>query len=284
MTRELIFEQAPDLRRLYAAAVMRRGPRGTALPDIRAVREGVTIDLSVLLDYARLCRFTLGRAVPTTFLHLIAFPLQVAVMGDRDFPLPLVGAVHVENVITALRPVGMEEVVDVAVHAEGLRPHRRGRQVDVVSEVSVGGVVVWREVSTYLSRDGDHPDAPSSRAPDLGEVSATPHALWRVPAGVGRSYAALSGDWNPIHLHTVGARLLGYRTTIAHGMYTYAQLMALLGPRLPDAGLTSHVWFRKPLHLPSTVQVRSLIRDGRTLSVVERAGGTSQHALVENTW
>lgn len=284
MTRELIFEQPPELRRLYASALLRRGARRTELTDVRVVRPAVAIDPAVVLDYARLCRFTVGSAVPVTFPHLIAFPLQVAVMGQPDFPLPLVGAVHVANVITSLRPIGMHEVLDVAVHAEQLRPHRRGRQVDVVSELTSGGALVWREISTYLSRDGDHPDAPSSHAPGLGDVPATPHARWQVPTTVGRSYAALSGDWNPIHLHSLGARLLGYPTVIAHGMYTYARVMAALGSRLPGAGLTSRVWFRKPLPLGSTVQMRSLVAKRITLSVVEQAGGAIQHAAVENTW
>lgn len=284
MTRELTFAQAPDLRGLYAGAVLRRGSRPSTLPDIRAVRRDVAIDPGAVLDYARMFRFTVGSTLPVTFPHLFAFPLQIAVLGDREFPMPLLGAVHVENVITSLRPIRLDEMLDITVQAEHLRPHRRGRQVDVVSEISAGGAPVWREVSTYLNRGEDHPDAPTSPAPDLSDLPATPHATWRLPEGVGRAYAALSGDWNPIHLHALTARPLGFPSAIAHGMYTYARLMAALGPKLPDAGLTSRVWFRKPLRLPSTVRLRSVVGEGRTLSVVEHANGEVQHAVVENIW
>jgi acyl dehydratase len=197
----------------------------------------------------------------------------------------LLGAVHIENRITVSRPIALDETLDVSVWAEALRPHRRGRQVDLVSEVSVAGRVVWHGVSTYLSRGSEHPEAPSSEPPaldSLAGVSTGP--TWRLGEGTGRSYAAVSGDWNPIHVHALAARPLGFPTAIAHGMYSYARVLAALGPRLPESGLTSRVWFRKPVRLPSTVRVRTAFDPTRTLSVLEEAKGDVDHAIVENTW
>ena len=77
-------------------------------------------------------------------------------MSRRDFPVPMVGLVHVENRITWTRPLEYDETLDVRVHAADLRPHRRGRLVDLVAEVTSRDEVVWRGVSTYLARgDGD---------------------------------------------------------------------------------------------------------------------------------
>lgn len=284
MTRELTFDRAPDLKRIYAQAVGRRGVGGDSLPDVVAVRRGVLVDPDRLVDYARVCGFTVGSTLPVTYPHLLAFPLQMAVMSEPGFPLPLMGTVHTENVITALRPIRTDEVLDITVHAEHLRPHRRGRQVDVVSEVSAGGAPVWRGVSTYFSRGTEHPEAPRSEPPGLDAVSPVPEATWRLPEATGRRYAAVSGDWNPIHLHALTAKPLGFPTAIAHGMYTYARVLAHLAPKLPEAGLTSRVWFRKPLRLPSSVRIRSLLEDGRTLTVVEHVKGEIEHAVVENTW
>jgi acyl dehydratase len=285
MTREIVFDTAPDLKRILARAVLRRGGGGETVPDVRAVRRGIRIDLDHLVDYARVCGFTVAASLPMTYPHLLVFPLQMSVMGDRAFPMQLLGAVHVENVIHATRPIAPDEVLDAVVWAENLRPHRRGRQVDLVSEVTAGGEVVWREVSTYLVRGAEHPDAPRSEAPDLdalGTVTAGP--TWRLGEGAGRAYAAVSGDWNPIHIHALTAKPLGFPTVIAHGMYTYARVLASLGTKLPDAGVTSHVWFRKPVHLASTVRVRSVLGPRRTLSVLEHARGDIEHAVIENTW
>lgn len=285
MTREIVLEQGPDLRRIYATAVLRRGSSSDTLPDVRYSRSGLRVDVDDLVAYARVCRFPVGGTLPPTYPHLVAFPLQMAVMSGEGFPLPLLGAVHVENRIEVRRPIGLDDTLDVSVWATDLRPHRRGRQVDLLSEVSTGGEVVWRGTSTYLSRGTEHPEATPSEPPStasLDRVAAGP--LWRLGEGTGRAYAAVSGDWNPIHVHKLTARPLGFPSAIAHGMYSYARVLASLGPKLPDEGLTSRIWFGKSLRLPSTVRLRTAFEPSRTLSVLENAKGGIEHAVVENTW
>ena len=285
MTKEITLEGPPDLRRIYATAALRRGRSGDALPDVRVSRAGVRVDLDDLVAYSHVCRFPVDGSLPVTYAHLLAFPLQMTVMSDDRFPLPLMGAVHVENRIQVVRPVTTDEVLDVSVRAENMRPHRRGRQVDLVSEVEVRGELVWRGVSTYLSRGQEDPEAEASEPPALDAlepVAAGP--VWRLGEGTGRAYAAVSGDWNPIHVHALTARPLGFPTAIAHGMYSYARVLASLGPRLPQEGLSSRVWFRKPVRLPSTVRLRTAFDPGRTLSVLESADGDVEHAVVENSW
>lgn len=285
MTKEITLDGAPDLRRIYATAALRRGNDGDILPDVRYSRAGIRVDVDDLVAYSRVCRFAVSGALPVTYPHLVAFPLQMAVMSGDRFPLPLLGVVHVENRIEVVRPVGVDEPLDVSVWAQDLRPHRRGRQVDLVSEVGVRGEVVWRGVSTYLSRGREHPEVESSDPPStesLDAVAAGP--LWRFDEGTGRAYAAVSGDWNPIHVHALTAKPLGFPSAIAHGMYAYARVLASLGPRLPEVGLTSRVWFRKPVRLPSTVRLRTAFGSSRTLSVLEDAKGEIEHAVVANTW
>ncbi|GAA2485048.1 MaoC family dehydratase [Terrabacter carboxydivorans] len=285
MTKEITLDGTPDLRRIYATAALRRGNDSATLPDVRYSQAGIRVEVDDLVAYSHVCRFPVSGTLPATYPHLLAFPLQMAVMSGDRFPLPLLGAVHVENRIEVVRPIGIDEALDVSVWAQDLRPHRRGRQVDLVSEVGVRGQVVWRGVSTYLSRGAEHPEAQSSDPPStdlLASVTAGP--LWRLGEGTGRAYAAVSGDWNPIHMHALTARPLGFPTAIAHGMYSYARVLASLGPRLPDSGLASRVWFRKPVRLPSTVRLRTAFEGSRTISVLENAKGEIEHAVVENTW
>jgi len=283
VTKEIALGSAPDLKRIYATAALKRGSSSDTPPDVRVARAGVRVDVDDLAAYAHLCRFPVAITLPMTYPHLLAFPLQMVVMsGDR---FPLLGAVHVENGITVTRPIRIDEPLDVEVWAENLRPHRRGRQVDLVSEVSVSGAVVWRGVSTYLSRGAEHPEAEPSAPPSLDALAGvTAGPTWRFGEGAGRAYAAVSGDWNPIHVHALTARPLGFPTAIAHGMYSYARVLASLGPRLPESGLTSRVWFRKPVRLPSSVRLRTAFGSARALSVLEPVKGEAEHAVVENTW
>ena len=78
---------------------------------------------------------------------------------------------------------------------------------------------------------------------------------WRLPADLGREYAAVSGDHNPIHLYPLTAKAFGFQRQIAHGMWSKARCVAAFENRLPDAA-TVEVEFKKPIFLPGKVAVR----------------------------
>lgn len=244
---------APSLPRLYAKAVLTARGRGGQLPDTVLRLESARVDRDRLLAYQRLCGFAGGDVLPHTYPHLLGFPLQMELMARPDFPLALPGLVHVENTITARRALTADDQLEVTVCAERLRDHPKGQLVDILTEAHRGGERVWEGRSTYLRRGTAHPVAPAPEpAPDFPE--GDPAALWRLPERLGREYAAVSGDVNPIHLHAITARAMGFRSAIAHGMWTYARTLAALGPRTgrPSA---SQVWFRKPVVLPSAVEL-----------------------------
>ncbi|MEV4117578.1 MaoC/PaaZ C-terminal domain-containing protein [Micromonospora sp. NPDC049645] len=232
------------------------GRRGPELPAVELTVGGVTVDRGHLADYDRVCGFRLTDRLPATFPHVMGFPLTLRLMTAPDFPMPLIGLVHVGNRITTHRPISADETLDFSTYAENLRPHDRGRQVDVVLVGSVAGEEVWRGVSTYLGREGE----PGGR--DRGERPAPPVATarWRVETRVGTEYARVSGDHNPIHTSRLGARLFGFRRPIAHGMWSKARCLAALEARLPDA-YTVEVAFKLPVPLPSTVNF-ALLPDG----------------------
>jgi acyl dehydratase len=244
---------APSLPRLFVrAALTQRGRRGD-LPGYALRRPGVEVDRDHLLSYQRICGFNGGDVLPHSYPHLLGFPLQVQLMADRAFPLPLPGLVHLENQVTAHRRLLADDVLDLTVSAEHLRAHPKGTLVDLVTAVDVDGQRTWEGRSTYLRRGrGDANAAAPSPAPPMPQGPAA--GVVRLPEGLGRAYAAVSGDVNPIHLHPLSARAMGFPRAIAHGMWTYARALSTLGPATSEAG-SSHVWFQKPVLLPSTVEV-----------------------------
>ncbi|SFJ52098.1 MaoC like domain-containing protein [Amycolatopsis sacchari] len=242
---------APRLAPLYAKALLpSRG--GDTLPDAEYVRRDVEFDPRHVAAYDQVCGFRFGDELPATYPHMLAFPLQMALMTRPDFPFPLLGMVHVANRITQHRPVRLGDTVSVRVWAENLRPHEKGRQFDVLSEVSTSDSVVWTEVSTYLRRGGGG----EKSAPGKQLAAPSPNAIWRVPSDIGRRYAEVSGDRNPIHLHPLTAKLFGFPSAIAHGMWTKARVLAAFEGRLPDA-YTVDVRFKLPVLLPAKVAFTS---------------------------
>ncbi|GAA2731036.1 MaoC/PaaZ C-terminal domain-containing protein [Pedococcus aerophilus] len=244
---------APALGPLFARAAVTQRGRGGDLPGHGLRLAGVEVDRAHLLDYQHLCRFAGGDVLPHTYPHVIGFPLQVALMADRSFPLPLPGLVHLENRITVHRRLTADDRIDLTVHSADLRPHPKGTLVDLVTEVDVAGERVWEGRSTYLRRGHGAAGAP---APVTGPAvpDGPPAGVLRLPEGLGRAYAAVSGDVNPIHLHAVTAKAMGFPRAIAHGMWTAARTLAVVGP-VTSGPSTSTVWFRKPVLLPSTVEL-----------------------------
>lgn len=87
--------------------------------------------------------------------------------------------------------------------------------------------------------------------PGGGEL-VEPAVRWTLPGGLGRRYASVSGDRNPIHLSALTARPFGFRGAIAHGMWTAARCLAEVDHRLPEA-YTLDIRFRRPVPVPSLV-------------------------------
>jgi len=255
------YAAAPSTLPLYVRAVLPALPLVGSLPGIRhrsgevpalvLERTGVRTDTDHLADYAALCGFRLGGTVPTTYPHLAAFGLQLALMADSSFPFAPMGVVHVANTIDQHRPLGVDEVYDVRVQAANLRPHPRGRLIDLVSSASVAGEPVWSETMTLLSR-GRSDDSVADPLPLRDAAAPAGDIRWPVAADLGRRYASVSGDRNPIHLYGVTAQAFGFPRQIAHGMWTKARCLAALQNRLPDAFCVT-VAFRKPVLLPTTV-------------------------------
>lgn len=298
------------------------GRRDPALPEVTYRVAGVpTGDAAApdhvggaahLARYVRLVGEAPSEVLPAGYLHVLGFPLATAVMVRTDFPLPLLGMVHLANSVSVLRPVQLGDTLEVRAWAERLRPHRRGVQVDLVTEVSVertdeeratgsglsATTLAYRGVSTYLAKGVTLPGSPAGE--DATAASSTeafvaplPTARWTLGAGTGRSYAAVSGDRNPIHTSALGAKAFGFPRAIAHGMYTAARALAEAGPRRGD----TYDWtvsFAKPVLLPSTVDVAlrpagdvpAAVRDavGQVAPAVPDDAGDPTTGVVYQAW
>jgi acyl dehydratase len=274
-----VLEAAPNLAALYAKAAVTAWGRGGDLPATRLARTGVEVDPAHLAAYARVCRFPLNDVLPATYPHMLTFPLQMALMSDRSFPLALPGLVHVRNRIEAVRPIGADVLLDLEVWAERFAEHRSGATVDLCATVSAGGAEIWRSRSTYLARGAKAPDAAPEADVDVpvGDLERAA-VTWRIPDDAGRRYAKVSGDVNPIHLSGLAAKAFGFKRAIAHGMWVKARVLASLSGRLPEA-FDVDVAFKKPLFLPSTVALATARAGGGWDVAVRNATSGTEHLV-----
>ena len=278
----LEFESRPSLSGSYLRAVLGawKPRRSSLLPEIRAVQRTVRVEPAAVERFRRLFGLDPTGPVPPTFAHVLAAPLQLQVLTHPEFPVRVLGTVHVRNSIVQLRPLQAGEMTDLQARCADLRQVHNGLEYDVVTEVfDRTGVRVWHGRSTHLLRDprlqGRLRTAPSGVATAQGGWERS--WSFALAANSGRRYAALSGDWNPIHLSALSARLFGFRRAIIHGMWTYAKALAVLEPHLPGEPLAFDIQFRRPLFLPGRAVVRARAdadQQGWRFSVEDPRGAT----------
>jgi MaoC like domain/N-terminal half of MaoC dehydratase len=266
-------QSSPSILPLYARAAAPMIPGaswlpfvpggGGEIPDLELDLAGVRAKPEDVAAYAKVCGFALRDHLPPTYPHVLAFPLHMAVMADGSFPFGAVGLVHVANRIEQHRRIGVGEELTIHVRPTKLQPHSKGRTFSLITEVSADGEPVWASTSTMLRRGGGAPTkqpADGTQSEHIDDFEAhrptDGGAKWKLGGDLGRRYAAVSGDRNPIHMHSLTAKPLGFPGAITHGMWTKARCLAALESRLPDAFATE-VRFRKPILLPGRVEFAS---------------------------
>jgi hypothetical protein len=249
------YDDAPGLGSLYARTVRATISRAAYVPDADGLRlelPHVVVDQDQLAKYRDVTGFGAAPTLPVTYPHVLAFPLHLDLMSDPSFPYKPMGIVHLSNTITQHAPIPVHSDLAVAVQGSPERQHPKGTVFDIRSEIRAGDRVVWSGTTTLLSRGTGTPDAHPELLP---EPSLDPDASWDLHGNLGRRYAAVSGDRNPIHLYKLSAQAFGFPRQIAHGMWAKAATLASIERTtgLPDA-FTVRVEFRKPLTLPSLVR------------------------------
>ncbi len=198
-----------------------------------------------------------------TYPHVLGFPLSMQLMTSRNFPMPVLGLVHVNNTITVHETIKRDRELLIRVHAEGPRAHHRGAEVDLVTEAFADDSLLWAETSTYLARGSK-----------IGTGEPSPKVEWPMPTqrahvrevriggDIGRRYGSVSGDRNPIHIHPLTARAFGFKRAIAHGMWTLANSLAVATiPFEPPYRVSAT--FRKPVFLPTSARLLTATEDGQ---------------------
>ncbi|MFI8554165.1 MAG: MaoC family dehydratase [Pseudomonadales bacterium] len=259
------YDALPKAHTTYANIVKSLLPIGNGgkvsrdqLPQSTYYVDDLHIDQENLDDYRKICGFADDGKVPATYFSVLSQTLQMNMMVKEPFPFAMLGLVHVDNSVTQYRPIGERETVAMSVTFDNLRDHAQGQQFDFVTIVKSEDEVIWEGTSTYLSRskkpsskDKKSAPRPVMVKPEVNEAGV--HSIFEVPEDIGRRYAFVSGDFNLIHLHPLSARAFGFPKAIAHGMWSKAKCLALMGD-LPDA-YTIDVSFKLPIFLPAEVEL-----------------------------
>jgi len=102
------------------------------------------------------------------------------------------------------------------------------------------------------------------------EVGAVARLTKRISVEDIQAFAALSGDFNPLHLDADFARQTAFRRPVAHGMLLASLVSRMVGMQLPGAGA---LWMRQSFQWPAPVFAGDNVEI--TLRVTHKSAGSN---------
>ena len=281
---QLQFQTPPSVWSIYAKLLVAQKsavvPDGGVVPRLEATLSDVTVDAARLASYREVCGDRCTEYLPIAYPHVLASGMQLAMLSVPQFPVRLLGLVHVRNLIEQRRPLLSSETGALHCHLSGHRDTIVGQEFDLNTQwIAQDGSVPWIEVCTFLARKrtagANRPRAAAAAAMD--EVPRVETVSFAAPAGLGRRYGRIAGDLNPIHLSDLSAKLFGFKAAIAHGMWSLARCAAELDAGMLAGACSLDVSFKLPVFLPSWLMLEKRIGADATQFVLYDAQGEKPH-------
>lgn len=253
---------------LRAFVLPRKGfNTAVGLPAIKATWKGAQADKKALNDYLDTLKLEKNPNLPILYPHVMAGSMHTHMLSHKTFPFRLLGSVHLKNRITQYKAIPINAVMDLHSEISSYRLVKKGLEFDVTTVATINGEMVWHEVSINFQAgrfggDTNPSEITSFELNNLNNSDKTSN--WNVPSNRGKKYAKFSGDYNPIHISTLAAKLFGLKRDIAHGFGVLAEAIEQ-STAIAQAGgiektLQVDVIFKGPVYLNSDVYLRQNIQ------------------------
>lgn len=246
---------------------MRSGLREAAAPS--AVWRGYQVPERDLQDFARLCGLAVNpHRLPPLLVHATAFRLQMALLAHRSAPVPIWRVLQVRNQLLDLRPVAADAALDVECRVHAYRALAKGLEIDLHTRILAAGALIAESMNTFYVRGlvGKVVDDFVQPTPPEATDSI---ASWRMTSGGSWRFGALTGDYNPVHMWSPYARMMGFRGAFFHPLRVVGHCLARAA--LHDAGGARRldVWMKGPVYHDAPVELRqSHSAQGTTLALL----------------
>jgi len=205
---------------------------------------------------------------PLTYLYILAQRAQLASMLHPQFTIAIPGLIHLENELERNNTIDFEAPFELVV--KGRVAYKDAGALIPTFEVAFiqREQQVARCKSVYLAR---RKRKKPSKKQQLAAYSMEPDFKedWVLPADMGRRYAQISGDWNPIHTSGWLAKLMGLKQPIIHGWYMVSRVCKEVELSRQKELNAISVQFKSPAYLPGT-SIFEYVEQSDNLSFVVR--------------
>lgn len=260
-TIHLQYSETPSLTPALFRAIFvpRKGFKARdGLPQIKADWLKAKIDILNLSNYLDCCNLEDDGYLPLLYPHVIASRIHLNMLTHRSFPIKLLGSVHLRNHIIQHRKITTNETLSIACQITDYRIVEKGLEFDFTSLFTVGIERVWESISTYYVRGKFGQVGEESPLTQLDKLEdATEIAKWHVASNLGKRYAKITGDYNPIHISGVLAKLFGFKKDLIHGFCALATAIGKLPTFSSNSPIRLDVAFKGPVYLDESVVLQN---------------------------
>ncbi|HEY5755274.1 MAG TPA: MaoC/PaaZ C-terminal domain-containing protein [Steroidobacter sp.] len=267
---KISFARRPSMVPAYARVLLGKkpysAPDGTVIEPVEIEARKVVLSAAHIRRYRDVCAVpSSATGLPPAYLHVLAMPLHMQLFVVKNFPVKVLGLIHLRNTIRVLAPVDERAPLRLRVFFDTMRETDYGQEYDFTTSYEQDGVLVWEEISTMFARGTSGPKEGAKRPviersnhPETGTHTDT----LEVSDDTGWRYARVSGDFNPIHLTARTAKMFGFKQAVAHGMWSMGRCLASASPHIPNMKIQIDTQFKLPVYIPSQALARTWAVDG----------------------
>jgi hypothetical protein len=188
------------------------------------------------------------QTLPPSFLFNIAYRHLGQLLAQAKFPSKLLGLIHLSSEYHVHSVVDWCQTYDLQLTLSDCTRTDKGYVYQIDISLSQAGQLCLVCQNKVLDKDQNYR---GGRSVSTSENSFVLVANNLLTAKLARNYAALSGDYNPIHLSNLLAKLFGMKKAVIHGMYNLHWCLTQV-PASQHA-TTIIAQFNRPCYLPSHV-------------------------------
>jgi len=228
---------------------------GEKIPRISSTLKDVTVDLNNLNYYNKVCHLKNSPNLPILYPHVMAGVSQLNLFSHPEFPIKMLGTIHMANKIVQTKPLPIVGNYQIKSRISNERYFNKGIEFDLITNVFLQDEEVWTETSTYRKNCKFQTNQTYCSTINLEKLDDFKTVdQWNISWKLGKQYATISKDFNPIHLSMVLAKAFGFKKDLAHGFCVLAQAMGKIH-RIPIWPCTLDVIFKGPSYMGRNIKL-----------------------------
>ncbi|GHF02816.1 MaoC/PaaZ C-terminal domain-containing protein [Thalassotalea profundi] len=198
------------------------------------------------------------KELPVSYMFIQGFRCIGQLLVSSKIPSKLMGMIHLTSNYKVVKAHDWLKPVDIEVRINSCVDSEKGLIYSLSTYFYQLGQLTLVNENEFLDKRTNYQSSKNNKvaltAPDIKTIDKSHYSQQ-----LARQYAKVSGDYNPIHIHPLLAKVFGLKSSVMHGMYglhwmlTHQHILTSKAEEEISHHKTVTVSFNRPCYLPKTV-------------------------------